>query len=152
MDEKFNSIPVSVIHFDKDGTVTDVEDYNLDKVEPASWALKGLAAALLPVIREFYTHEDTPESLPPWNLQSLLPLLFLQVCLNSPERTFSPYSPYLFLAFQRFSIQTVQVHKYIGDQLLDFWEEPALDNLSQLLHLESDLTDLLMKRVHPQGF
>ena len=36
MDEKFNSIPVSVIHFDKDGTVTDVEDYNLDKVEPAS--------------------------------------------------------------------------------------------------------------------
>lgn len=58
MDEKFNSIPVSVIHFDKDGTVTDVEDYNLDKVEPASWALKGLAAALLPVIREFYTHED----------------------------------------------------------------------------------------------
>ena len=34
MDEKFNSIPVSVIHFDKDGTVTDVEDYNLDKVDP----------------------------------------------------------------------------------------------------------------------
>ena len=58
MDEKFNRIPVSVIHFDKDGTVTDVEDYNLDKVEPDLRALKGLAAALLPVIREFYTHED----------------------------------------------------------------------------------------------
>ena len=26
MDEKFNRIPVSVIHLDKDGTVTDVED------------------------------------------------------------------------------------------------------------------------------
>ena len=58
MDEKFNRIPVSVIHFDKDGTVTDVEDYNLDKVDPALWALKGLAAALLPVVREFYTHEQ----------------------------------------------------------------------------------------------
>ena len=55
MDEKFNRIPVSVIHFDKDGTVTDVEDYNLDKVEPDLRALKGLAAALLPVIREICT-------------------------------------------------------------------------------------------------
>ena len=26
MDEKFNRIPVSVIHFDKDGTVTDVDE------------------------------------------------------------------------------------------------------------------------------
>ena len=34
MDEKFNGIPVSIIHFDEDGTVTNVEDYNLDKVEP----------------------------------------------------------------------------------------------------------------------
>ena len=52
MDEKFNRMPVSVIHLDKDGTVIDVEDYNLDKIEPNLWALKGLAAALLPVIRE----------------------------------------------------------------------------------------------------
>ena len=37
MDEKFNRIPVSVINLDKDGTVIDVEDYNLDKVEPACW-------------------------------------------------------------------------------------------------------------------
>ena len=49
MDEKFNRIPVSVIHLDKDGTVIDVEDYNLDKAEPDLWALKGLAASLLPV-------------------------------------------------------------------------------------------------------
>ena len=41
MDEKFNRIPVSVIHLDKDGTVIDVEDYNLDKVEPDLWATKG---------------------------------------------------------------------------------------------------------------
>ena len=47
MDEKFNRMPVSVIHLDKDGTVIDVEDYNLDKIEPNLWALKGLAAALL---------------------------------------------------------------------------------------------------------
>lgn len=45
---------------------TDVEDYNLDKVEPASWALKGLAAALLPVIREFYTHEDNVRAFGAW--------------------------------------------------------------------------------------
>ena len=62
MDEKFNRIPVSVIHLDKDGTVTDVEDYNLDKVEPDLWALKGLAAALLPVIREFYTREENVQA------------------------------------------------------------------------------------------
>ena len=62
MDEKFNRMPVSVIHLDKDGTVIDVEDYNLDKIEPNLWALKGLAAALLPVIREFYTHEENIRS------------------------------------------------------------------------------------------
>ena len=66
MDEKFNRIPVSVIHLDKDGTVIDVEDYNLDKVEPDLWALKGLAASLLPVIREFYTHEENVQAFEAW--------------------------------------------------------------------------------------
>ena len=66
MDEKFNRIPVSVIHFDKDGTVTDVEDCNLDKIEPDLWALKGLAAALLPVIREFYTREENVRAFETW--------------------------------------------------------------------------------------
>ena len=66
MDEKFNRMPVSVIHFDKDGTVTDVEDYNLDKIEPALWSLKGLAAALLPVIREFYTREENVQAFEAW--------------------------------------------------------------------------------------
>ena len=66
MDEKFNRMPVSVIHFDKDGTVTDVEDYNLDKIEPNLWALKGLAAALLPVIREFYTREENVQAFEAW--------------------------------------------------------------------------------------
>ena len=66
MDKNFNRIPVSVIHFDKDGTVTDVEDYNLDKIEPALWSLKGLAAALLPVIREFYTHEENIRVFDAW--------------------------------------------------------------------------------------
>ena len=66
MDEKFNRMPVSVIHFDKDGTVTDVEDYNLDKIDSDLWALKGLAAALLPVIREFYTHEENVRAFETW--------------------------------------------------------------------------------------
>ena len=66
MDEEFNRIPVSVIHFDKDGTVTDVENYNLDKVEPNIWELKGLAAALLPVIRESYTHEENVRAFEAW--------------------------------------------------------------------------------------
>ena len=66
MDEKFNRIPVSVIRFDKDGTVTDVEDYNLDKIEPALWSLKGLAAALLPVICEFYTREENIRAFEAW--------------------------------------------------------------------------------------
>ena len=66
MDEKFNRIPVSVIHLDKDGTVIDVEDYNLDKVDPALWALEGLAAALLPVIREFYMREENIRAFEAW--------------------------------------------------------------------------------------
>lgn len=33
MDEKFNKMPVSIIHFDEDGTTSNGEDYNLDKVE-----------------------------------------------------------------------------------------------------------------------
>ena len=66
MDEKFNRIPVSVIHLDKDGTVIDEEDYNLDKIEPNLWALKGLAAALLPVIREFYMREENIRAFEAW--------------------------------------------------------------------------------------
>lgn len=41
MDEKFNRIPVSVIHLDKDGTVIDVEDYNLDKANLICGQSKG---------------------------------------------------------------------------------------------------------------
>ena len=66
MDEKSNGIPVSIIHFDEDGTVTNVKDYNLDKVEPDWWALKGLAASLLPVIQEFYTHEENIRAFEEW--------------------------------------------------------------------------------------
>lgn len=66
MDEKFNGIPVSIIHFDEDGIVTNVKDYNLGKVEPDWWALKGLAASLLPVIQEFYTHEENIRAFEEW--------------------------------------------------------------------------------------
>ena len=66
MDEKFNGIHVSIIHVDEDGTVTNVEDYNLDKVEPDWWALKGLAASLLPIIQEFYTHEENIRAFEKW--------------------------------------------------------------------------------------
>ena len=66
MDEKFNRIPVSVIHLDKDGTVIDVEDYNLDKVGPDLWAIKGLAASLLPVVRGLYTLEENVEAFEAW--------------------------------------------------------------------------------------
>ena len=55
MDEKSNGIPVSIIHFDEDGTV-----------EPDWWALKGLAASLLPVIQEFYTHEENIRAFEEW--------------------------------------------------------------------------------------
>lgn len=43
-----------------------IEDYNLDKVEPDWWALKGLAASLLPVIQEFYTHEENIRAFEEW--------------------------------------------------------------------------------------
>lgn len=36
------------------------------KVDPALWALEGLAAALLPVIREFYTREENVQAFEAW--------------------------------------------------------------------------------------
>ena len=51
MDEKFNRIPVSVIHLDKDGTVIDEEDYNLDKIEPNLWALPHCSLSFASSIR-----------------------------------------------------------------------------------------------------
>ena len=36
------------------------------KVEPDLWAIKGLAASLLPVIREFYTHEENVQAFEAW--------------------------------------------------------------------------------------
>lgn len=66
MDDKFNGMPTSIIHFDAEGIVTDVEDYNLDKIETNSWALERLAASLLPVIREFYTHEENVRAFEAW--------------------------------------------------------------------------------------
>ena len=66
MDDKFNGMPTSIIHFDAEVIVTDVEDYNLDKIETNSWALERLAASLLPVIREFYTHEENVQAFEEW--------------------------------------------------------------------------------------
>ena len=43
-----------------------LKHYNLDKVDPALWALKGLAASLLPAIREFYTHEENDQAFEAW--------------------------------------------------------------------------------------
>ena len=39
---------------------------NLDKVVPDRWAMKGLAAALLPHIQEFYTHEENVRAFGEW--------------------------------------------------------------------------------------
>lgn len=66
MDDKFNGIPTSIIHFDAEGIVTDVEDYTLDKIDTNSWALERLAASLLPVIREFYTHGENVRAFETW--------------------------------------------------------------------------------------
>lgn len=66
MSEKFNGLPVSIVCFDADGKVTGEENYNLDKVEPDPWALKGLAGALLPHIQEFYSHEENVRAFEAW--------------------------------------------------------------------------------------
>ena len=59
-------MPISIICFDGDGKVTNVEDYNLNKIEPNWWALKGLAASPLPTIQEFYTHEENVCAFEEW--------------------------------------------------------------------------------------
>lgn len=66
MSEKYNGLPVSIVYFDADGKVTGEENYNLDKVEPDPWALKGLAGTLLPHIQEFYSHEENVSAFESW--------------------------------------------------------------------------------------
>ena len=66
MSEKFHGLPVSIVYFDADGIATGEENYNLDKVEPDPWALRGLAASLLPNIQEFYSHEENVRAFEAW--------------------------------------------------------------------------------------
>lgn len=66
MSEKFHGLPVSIVYFDADGIATGEENYNLDKVEPDPWALRGLAASLLPHIQEFYSYEENVRAFEAW--------------------------------------------------------------------------------------
>lgn len=54
MDQKFNGIPVGIVHFDKDYNITSEEFYNLENVVPDKWAMRAFADALLPKIQKFY--------------------------------------------------------------------------------------------------
>ena len=66
MDQKFNGIPVGIIHFDKDYNITSEEFYNLENVVPDKWAMRAFADALLPKIQKFYEFEENVQAFEKW--------------------------------------------------------------------------------------
>lgn len=66
MSQKFNGIPVGIIHFDKDYNITSKEFYNLENVVPDKWALDAFARAILPDIQKFYECEENVQAFEEW--------------------------------------------------------------------------------------
>lgn len=70
MEEKFGGVPTVVVHFDKDGTVTKTEEFNLEKIKPLEkWEAEAFARAILPDIQEFYSHEENIRAFEEWQAE-----------------------------------------------------------------------------------
>ena len=70
MEEKFGGVPTVVVHFEKDGTVTKTEEFNLEKIKPLEkWEAEAFARAILPDIQEFYSHEENIRAFEEWQAE-----------------------------------------------------------------------------------
>jgi len=70
MEEKFGGVPTVVVHFDKDGTVTKTEEFNLENIKPLEkWEAEAFARAILPDIQEFYSHEENIRAFEEWQAE-----------------------------------------------------------------------------------
>lgn len=70
MEEKFGGVPTVVAYFDKDGTVTKTEEFNLENIKPLEkWEAEAFARAILPDIQEFYSHEENIRAFEEWQAE-----------------------------------------------------------------------------------
>ena len=69
MEEKFGGVPTVVVHFDKDGTVTKTEEFNLEIKPLEKWEAEAFARAILPDIQEFYSHEENIRAFEKWQAE-----------------------------------------------------------------------------------
>ena len=70
MEEKFGGVPTVVVHFEKDGTGTKTEEYNLENIKPLEkWEAEAIARAILPDIQEFYSHEENRRAFEAWQAE-----------------------------------------------------------------------------------
>jgi len=67
MSGKFNGIPVVVAHFNESGAITKTESYNLENIAPLDdWQVDSFARSLLPVIQDYYSHEENRRAFKAW--------------------------------------------------------------------------------------
>ena len=70
MEEKFGGVPTVVAYFDKDGTFTKTEEFNLENIKPLEkWEAEAFARAILPDIQEFYSHEENIRAFEEWQAE-----------------------------------------------------------------------------------
>lgn len=67
MSGKFSGIPVVVAHFNESGAITKTESYNLENIAPLDdWQVDSFARSLLPVIQDYYSHEENRRAFEAW--------------------------------------------------------------------------------------
>lgn len=59
-------VPMSIIHFSSDGTVTETEHYNLEKVKLSDWQIKSLARTLSKACEKFYSVPENIKKFEEW--------------------------------------------------------------------------------------
>jgi len=61
-----NGVPMIVSYLDENKNTTKTETYNLENVEIPDYALRNFARAILPDIKEFYSHEENAKKIDEW--------------------------------------------------------------------------------------
>ena len=59
-------VPMSIIHFSSDGTATETEHYNLEKVKLSDWQIKSLARTLCKACEKFYSVPENIKKFEEW--------------------------------------------------------------------------------------
>lgn len=61
--------PMVIAYFDKDHNITRTEEYNMQNFKPQQWQIDALARALLPRVREFFSHPENEARFQAWKAE-----------------------------------------------------------------------------------